>query len=523
MAIRSKGPALRLRPLAFTVFAMVAVLGSVAGAFHMVELSAERVFLDRERDDALSQRQIFREAFAQEGGGGLALRMERLTRLAPPDAHYGLFDRDGRRVAGDLLGRPSPLAEGGWVEARSQTREGPVDLHVTTATLPDGSLLVLGRGAAGQRAFEARIGDGLLMALAIVVVASLGVGLLLNALVIQRASGVAGVAERIAAADLQARAEVSERGDAFDRIGASLNRMLDRIAEILTGMRAVTDSLAHDMPSTLSRVRLRAVDALDPTKSHADCREALEFVSEELARALSDFAALVDIARAESGLSREMMQPLRLDELALDMAGLFAPVLEDAGQRLETRPTGALVVEGHEQLLRQAVGNLLFNAAKYAGSGASVILEVLNSDGGAEIILADNGPGIPAEHRGRVTDRFVRLDDVPGRPGSGLGLSIVAAAAKLHGGELRLEDNGPGLRAVLSLARTPAVAPEAATAFSAQGSRSTTPSIRNATSSAQTSAANDAQAPWRVGARAWARAGPGFGEMRPARDGLPFG
>jgi signal transduction histidine kinase len=249
---------------------------------------------------------------------------------------------------------------------------------------------------------------------------------------------------------------VSERGDSFDRIGESLNRMLDRIEELLTGMRTVTDSLAHDLRTPLTRMRGAVERALDPATSHGDCRDALESISTELERVLSVFTALIDIARAESGLSREMMQPLRLDELALDLAGLFAPVLEDAGQRLETRPTAPLVVEGHEQLLRQAVGNLLFNAAKYAGSGASVVLEVLNSERGAEIILTDNGPGIPGEQRGRAKDRFVRLDEAGGGSGSGLGLSIVAAAAKLHGGELRLEDNGPGLRAVLSLACTPA-------------------------------------------------------------------
>jgi signal transduction histidine kinase len=171
-----------------------------------------------------------------------------------------------------------------------------------------------------------------------------------------------------------------------------------------------------------------------------------------LERVLSVFAALIDIARAESGLSREMMQSLRLDELVLDVASLFAPVLEDAGQRLDIRPMSPLIIDGHEQLLRQAVGNLLFNACRHAGSGAIVTLEVSSTAGVGQIVVADNGPGIPEEHRSRVKDRFVTLDEARGGSGSGLGLSIVAAAAKLHGGELRLEDNRPGLRAVLTLA-----------------------------------------------------------------------
>ncbi|WP_165837185.1 sensor histidine kinase [Phenylobacterium hankyongense] len=443
----------RLRPLAFTVFAMITVLGAVALAFYMVNLSAEDVFLDREHNAAMAERQILTEAFELEGVPGLVTRMERRSRLAAPEAHYGLFDAAGRRIGGDLLAAPHRLPSGGWGQVESRTLAGPIALHATTERLPDGSLLVIGRDAAGQRDYESRTADGLLIALGIVVTASLGVGLLLNALVIQRANAVAGVAERIAAGDLGARAEVSERGDSFDRIGESLNRMLDRIEELLTGMRTVTDSLAHDLRTPLTRMRRAVEVALDPATSHGDCRDALESVSTELERVLSVFTALIDIARAESGLSREMMQPLRLDEMVVDLASLFAPVLEDAGQTLEIAPMAPLAMDGHEQLLRQAVGNLLFNAARHAGSGATVTLAVLSAPGRAEIVVADNGPGIPEADRGRVKDRFVRLDAARGGSGSGLGLSIVAAAAKLHGGELRLEDNRPGLRAVLTLVR----------------------------------------------------------------------
>jgi signal transduction histidine kinase len=443
---------LRLRPLVFTAFAMITVLGAVAFAFYLVSLSAENVFLDRERDEALAERQILREAYRNEGRPGLIVRLERRSRLAAREEHYGLFDPAGKRLGGDLLSPPRALADGGWARIKSQTRAGRIVVNATTLRLSDGSLLVIGRDAAGQRAFEGRNADALLVAFAVVVAASLGVGLLLNALVIRRAEAVAGVAERIAGGDLGARAEVSERGDAFDRIGGSLNRMLDRIDELLTGVRTVTDSLSHDLRTPLTRMRGAIERALDPATSHADCREALEKVSLELDRVLSVFAALIDIARAESGLSREMMQPLRLDEVVHDLASLFGPVLEDAGQRLEVGPTAPLVILGHEQLLRQAVGNLLFNTTRHTGPGAVVTLEVRSAGGGAEIVVADNGPGIPEADRGRVQDRFVRMDAARGGSGSGLGLSIAAAAAKLHGGELRLEDNHPGLRAVLTLA-----------------------------------------------------------------------
>jgi signal transduction histidine kinase len=437
---------------------MTTVLGAVAIAFYLVNLAGEHVFLDRERDVALAERRILTEVFNSEGAQALVTRMQRRSRLAATESHYGLFDPNGRRLGGDLLAPPARPPLGGWTKVRSRTDAGPIAFYATAGRLPDGSLLVVGRDVAGQRDFEARTADGLLIALGIVVTASLGVGLLLNALVIRRADAVAGVAERIAAGDLGARAEISERGDSFDRIGTSLNRMLDRTEELLTGMRTVTDSLAHDLRTPLTRMRGAIDGALDPATGQEDCRAALEQVGQELERVLSVFTALIDIARAESGLSREMMQPLRLDEMAIDLAGLFAPVLEDAGQRLEIRPMGPLVIDGHEQLLRQAVGNLLFNAARHAGSGATVTLEVRDGSDAAQIVVADDGPGIPEADRGRVKDRFVRLDEARGGTGSGLGLSIAAAAAKLHCGELRLEDNRPGLRAVLTLARDAAPA-----------------------------------------------------------------
>jgi hypothetical protein len=443
---------LRLRPLAFTAFAMIIVVGAVALAFYLVNLTAEDVFMDRERDAALAERQILTEAFELEGMKGLTTRMERRARLAAPEAHYAVFDASGRRMGGDLLSPPSPLRIDDWGKVRSRTAAGPLSLYVTAQRLPDGALLVIGRDAAGQRAFEAKTADGLLIALAIVVAASLGVGLLLNALVIGRADAVAGVAERIAAGDLGARAEVSARGDSFDRIGASLNLMLDRIEELLTGMRTVTDSLAHDLRTPLTRMRGAVDEALDPAADDEACRTALERVSLELEQVLSVFGALIDIARAESGLSREMMQPVRLDELVQDLGGLFGPVLEDAGQQLLIESCPPLVIDGHEPLLRQAVGNLLFNAARHAGANVTVTLAARDGPTGPEIVVTDDGRGIPEADRERVKARFVRLDAARGGSGSGLGLSIVAAAAKLHGGELRLEDNQPGLRAVLTLA-----------------------------------------------------------------------
>ena len=444
---------MRLRPLAFTAFAMVTVIGAVAIAFYVVNLSAESIFLDRERNEAIAESGILREAYDQEGRKGLVLRVERRSRLGSPDAHYGVFDSNGRYIVGDLQELPKPLVHETWSRAEARTKEGPVRLHVTTTRLSDGLLLSVGRDDAGKRDFESRIATGLMIALAVVLAASLGVGLMLNTVVIHRANTVAALAERIAGGELGARAEDADRGDTFDRIGSSLNSMLDRIDELVTGMRTVTDSLAHDLRTPLSRARGAVERALDSESTLEDCRAALEQVDGELEHVLSVFGALIDIVRAETGLSREMMRPLRLDEVVLDVGGLFAPLLEDGGQELVIAPLTPLTVQGHEQLLRQAIGNLLINAVRHAGSGATVTLDATERGDMAELIVADTGPGIPPEHRDRVKNRFVRLDKSRTGNGSGLGLAIASAAAKLHGGELRLEDNQPGLRAVLTLRR----------------------------------------------------------------------
>jgi len=277
--------------------------------------------------------------------------------------------------------------------------------------------------------------------------------LLLGRLLVRRAEGIAQAAETIAGGDLSARAPIAGVGDVFDDLAEAVNAMLARIEELMTGMRSVTDSLSHDLRSPLTRLRGALNRAQDEDLAQA---ERLALIAEAQARCeevLATFGALLDIARAESGLSRDLMAPLDLADLVRDLGDLFEPVIEDAGQSLTIvvppRPAPYL---GHELILRQALGNLLHNAARYAGQGAQVSLILSQGDqGGVDLVVADTGPGVPAADRGRVVERFVRLDETRATSGSGLGLAIAAACAKLHGGQLVLRDNHPGLRVVLSL------------------------------------------------------------------------
>ena len=194
--------------------------------------------------------------------------------------------------------------------------------------------------------------------------------------------------------------------------------------------------------------------ALDPAITDTERLDAIEAAHDEVDRALGQLSAMLDIARAETGLSRDMMRRFDLCALTAEVADLFVPTLEDAGQTLQLDlPDHPVVMTGHEALVRQALGNLLHNASLYAGAGASVVLSVREGDEKVRLIVADTGPGVPEDQRGRVQERFVRLDPARSTQGSGLGLAIVAACGKLHGGELTLSDNHPGLLADLVLRR----------------------------------------------------------------------
>jgi signal transduction histidine kinase len=231
--------------------------------------------------------------------------------------------------------------------------------------------------------------------------------------------------------------------------------MLARIEELMTGMRTVTDSLAHDLRSPLTRMKGALARALHAGVSEEDRLDAIEAAHDEVDRTLNTLSAMLDIARAETGLSVDMMREVDIGDLAADVSDFFSPVIEDAEQTLVVEaPSAPIVVRAHEALLRQALGNLLHNASIYAGAGARVEVSVVRDEADprlVRLVVADTGAGVPPDQRGRVQERFVRLDPARSAGGSGLGLAIVAACAKLHGGVLRLEDNHPGLRAVLEI------------------------------------------------------------------------
>jgi signal transduction histidine kinase len=443
----------RLAPSTFIVIAVALVLAASAAALFVVYSTGERIILQRERAEALAERDLLVEVDQEQGVANLVTSVARRSRYSAGGERYGLFSETGAPLAGDIDAYRPAFNDADWRKVKVGGAQ-PATLHLVTTIMPDGAKLLVGRDLSNIRQFERAIIEGFLSALAIVVVAGLAAGYMLNTRMLRRVDAIAATAERIAAGDLSARTPVDDPHDPFGRVGASLNTMLERIEDLMTGMRTVTDSLAHDLRSPLTRMKGALARALYPNATEAERLDAIEDAHGQVDQTLATLSAMLDIARAETGLSRDMMRPVDLAALTDEVADFFAPIIEDAGQTLVMQiGNEPVIAPAHEALLRQAIGNLLHNAALYAGEGAMVEARVQALGDRVEITIADTGQGVTADQRGRMHERFVRLDPARGVGGSGLGLAIVTACAKLHGGELRLSDNRPGLKAVLEIAR----------------------------------------------------------------------
>jgi signal transduction histidine kinase len=257
--------------------------------------------------------------------------------------------------------------------------------------------------------------------------------------------------------DLTKRLPLAGTGDELDRLAASVNVMLERITALMAGLKEVSDNIAHDLKTPLTRLRMDAEQALRARSSPEEQRAALEKIIEESDGLIRIFYALLMIARAEAGTQVEGMSEFDVSEIARDVGELYDALAEEREVKLRVSAEEPMMIHGNRELVGQALANLIDNALKYgvpenAESGSrSVTLEARRNGELAELTIADRGVGIMPADRARVVDRFVRLENSRTRPGSGLGLSLAAAVAHLHGGELRLEDNAPGLRVVISL------------------------------------------------------------------------
>jgi signal transduction histidine kinase len=382
-------------------------------------------------------------ALAQRTGPGLA-----------GDSIYILADADLQPIAGNAKSWPTAAeVNGPWMTFGIDRSEfGDTEPHRAQALdvtlLPIGYHLLVGRDMRSQERFQEALASAFIAALAVIVALGVVEGLVMSRAILGRIDAINQGAERIMRGGVKHRMPVRGRNDEFDRLSQNLNRMLDEIERLLGSIRAVTNNIAHDLRSPLNRLRNRLESALAEHDS-AHRHETIERAIAEADGLLATFNALLSIADAEAGTSRGNLLPVDLSALGQDVAELYEPLVEEQGLVFEKWINGPATVSGNRQLLFQAIGNLIDNATKYGAGGGRVSLTVQNGNGGPEVVVADRGPGIPAADRERVLERFVRLDGSRTTPGNGLGLSLVAAIARLHNAALKLDDNAPGLKVTL--------------------------------------------------------------------------
>ncbi|MFQ5562970.1 MAG: sensor histidine kinase [Parvularculaceae bacterium] len=300
-------------------------------------------------------------------------------------------------------------------------------------------VLLVARDVAGREALKER-SQSVISRIALATIAlGLVIGLLFSRSLLRRVEEVNKTARAIRAGDLSQRIALSGGGDELDHLANNLNTMLDQIERLMTGMREVSDNIAHDLRSPLTRIQNRLSEALDEDVEAKE--QALRATLEDTERMLATFNALLTIARVESGEGAGAMEPVDLVAIAEEMAELYEPAAQDAGFDLtiSTEPTPLIV--GSRALISQAIANLLDNALKYAVGGHWIEVKVRRGpDGGAILSVSDDGPGVPEKDRERILQRFVRLEQSRSTAGSGLGLNLVAAITHAHGGELAFGD-----------------------------------------------------------------------------------
>jgi signal transduction histidine kinase len=377
---------------------------------------------------------------------------------------------DGHRLAGNLTTWPTGVPIGQLLDGEVIRDERPATARLLVQRLPDGGLVYVGRDLSEQRAIRELVVRALegVMAVSLVLVA-IG-ALLLRHQIERRIGGIRHTVRQIESGNLQQRIAVSG-DDEFARLGIEINSMLDRIEQLMSGVRHVSNTIAHDLRTPMGRVRARLDEALRRDANMPALTDAARVAIEGIDDLIVMLNKLLHIAEAESGVRADTFERVNLNSIVHDMAELYDAAAEEAGVRLVVLSQGAVWAHGDHDLLANAVASLIDNALKYAGSGAVVELAAGAEEQRVFITVRDNGPGVAATELPRLTERFYRVDRSRSQPGNGLGLSIVAATATLHGGSFELTNASPGLRATIRLPHAPPPTAEASAAAGGETER----------------------------------------------------
>jgi len=365
---------------------------------------------------------------------------------------YFLVDANGKKQAGNLNQWPPELelrTGGGFFSYESA--DGVRHIAVGVAeVLGGGAIVLVGRNVDAAQLLASSLWWWFLAALGVMSVIGVAAMLIGHRALLGRVETMRATSSAIMAGDLTKRIPVSGSGDELDALASSLNTMLARIEQLMGGLQEVSDNIAHDLKTPLARIRSSVEAALRDPRGAPAHREGLERTLEEADELIKTFNALLLVARLEAGAVEGSVEALDAVALVDDVVELYGPVAEDVGCRVVADlQTTAVPLVANRQLVMQALINLVENALKYgrpqSGGSAEISVSVAARSGSVVLAVADRGPGIPPASRERALKRFVRLEASRSQPGTGLGLSLVAAVARLHGGTVELADNQPGL------------------------------------------------------------------------------
>jgi signal transduction histidine kinase len=441
--IRSTTFALSVGYIAFGIVALVLFAAPLWYAW--------QVTMEDGRSDILhADTQRLTDVFHREGATGLKSFIDaRVGMQLPAERILLLADGSLHRIAGNLQQWPATVpAQPGMYTATLDLSGTPTESVVVRTALPGGYNLLVGRDVARFAPLARHFWSGLAGAIVVLSIAGVLGGVLIRRAILARIHSIRQTVLAIVEGDLSHRLPIRSGGDELETLSHTINGMLDQIEQLINGIRDVSNSIAHDLRTPLAELRSRLEELSLTRPTDEETFAEIDGAVADVDRVIRIFNALLRLAEIDTGMRRSGFVQVNANELAAEVVEFYSPAAEVKDVSLSFASDGPVLVSGDPTLLAQAVGNLIDNALKYAGVQGSVKVEVrYRSDGAVEIGVADDGPGIPDTEKPKVAQRFYRGDASRGTPGVGLGLSLVQAVAKLHGGTLELTDNFPGLRA----------------------------------------------------------------------------
>ena len=375
----------------------------------------------------------------------LILRLEKSLTVDPQgNKAYGLFGPDGERLVGDVEALPAVLPPAdrptrvtvAWSQAGTLAS---VEVRAVAVPLDDGAVLFLGRSSRDLQEIDGIVKRAMALGIVPAALLALAGGALVSVGTLRRVEAVWNACSLIMEGEFHRRLPVGRRRDEFDRLSEMVNRMLDEIERLVEEVRGAGDAIAHDLRTPLTRLRARLDRALDPDARHAPVMEVLSKSVSDVDQLLATVTAVLRLAEVEEGRRQSGFRAVDLSEVVEAVAELYAPVAEEKEIRFTLdRGTAPATLHGDGDLVFEAIANLVDNAIKYTPPGGRVGLMLDGTEEAPVVRVWDTGPGIPPEESEAVMRRFYRVDRSRHLPGTGLGLSLVAAIARLHGFALEI-------------------------------------------------------------------------------------